>query len=576
MDLRSRTRPSDTSGPTESTPTLAEGARAAIPPSPLSDPILPGATLPTEPSGQQAAGAALFDQDVERNRAFFQRLTFVAPASTLVFAWGRGDPTAKVIVLATTSLLTLMSAWYARSLRDKSWFSERKMVAVHAVSIAAALAVIYYCGVLSIATVLLIFGPLLMVGTSRLVANRLFFCGAAGYALLAACVLSGVLPDVGVIGVRLRDAPVRFVAPVALELVLVSTFLLVRAQRAMALQSIAGHLAAARSLAQREALLLEARQELERALNRAGLGRFSDATFGSYRLGKMIGRGAMGEVYEAVHTTTSAPAAVKLLQVTGLGDADMVKRFLREAQIAASLDVPNVVRVLEIGGLAAMLPYIAMERLSGEDLSDHLRRTGPMSLEQVIRLVRQVGRGLEAAHAGGIVHRDLKPRNIFVVDGREGPTFKILDFGVSKLADAPEGTLTHGFVGTPTYMAPEQAIGRDVTHRADLFSLGVITYRALTGRPPFTGENVPETIYRIMTAMPLRPGELVRVHPHVDLVLAIALAKAKESRFDSGRDFAQALEDARAGKLSGPLVVRATKLLAELPWSRLDLPFGAR
>jgi eukaryotic-like serine/threonine-protein kinase len=575
MAVRSRIRPSDTSDP-ESTPTLAEGPRPAVPPSALSDPLLPGATLPTEPSGLQAAGAALFDQDVERHRAFFQRLTVLAPAGALVFAWGRGDHTAKVIVVATTSLLALMSAWYARSLRDKSWFSDRKMVAVHTVAIAAALAVVYYCGVLSIATVLLVLGPLLVLGASPPVATRLFFCGAAGYALLAASVLSRVLPDVGVIGARLPDAPARFVAPIGLELLLVSTFLMVRAQRATALQSIAGHLVAARSLAQREALLLEARQELERALNCAGLGRFSDSTFGSYRLGKMIGRGAMGEVYEAVHTTTGAPAAVKLLQVSGLGDADMVKRFLREAQIAASLDVPNVVRVLEIGGLAAVLPYIAMERLSGEDLSDYLRRTGPMSLEQVIRLVRHVGRGLEAAHAGGIVHRDLKPRNIFVVDGAEGPTFKILDFGVSKLTDASDGTLTHGFVGTPTYMAPEQAVGRDVTHRADLFSLGVIAYRALTGRPAFTGESVPETLYRIMTAMPLRPGELVRVHPHVDLVVAIALAKAPESRFDSGSDFAQALEDARAGKLSGPLVARATKLLAEMPWSRLDLPFGSR
>jgi serine/threonine protein kinase len=283
----------------------------------------------------------------------------------------------------------------------------------------------------------------------------------------------------------------------------------------------------------------------------------------------VIGRGAMGEVYEAAHAQTGARAAVKLLHLDGLRRPDLVKRFLREARIAASLDAANVVRVVEVGDLSSPFPYIAMERLEGEDLADHLRGRGPMSLDAVIRLVREVGAGLEAARDAGIVHRDLKPRNVFLV--RDGAA-KILDFGVSRLADS-EGTL-EGLVGTPGYMAPEQARGETVTPSADLFSLGVIAYRALTGRPAFAGEHVAEILHKLTASMPPRPSEIIRARPmhrQIDLVLAIAMAKEPADRFDSGRQFADALEAARAGKLARPLISRAQRMLAELPWARSEV-----
>src|SRR5262249_44281808 len=160
------------------------------------------------------------------------------------------------------------------------------------------------------------------------------------------------------------------------------------------------------------------------------------------------------------------------------------------------------------------------------------------------------GHGLEAARAAGIVHRDLKPRNLFFAeDGLTRRTWKILDFGVSKLGDA-EGTQTKDMlVGTPAYMAPEQANGGQVTHRTDIYALGVIAYRILTGRPAFTGERTAETLYQVVYQMPPKPSEVSRVPPDIDLVLAIAIAKEPAARFDSGAELADALEAAHKGKL---------------------------
>jgi serine/threonine-protein kinase len=162
-----------------------------------------------------------------------------------------------------------------------------------------------------------------------------------------------------------------------------------------------------------------------------------------------------------------------------------------------------------------------------------------------------------------VVHRDLKPRNLFL--SSRGDLWKILDFGVARVAG--EQTLTvDQIVGTPNYMAPEQANGAAVTHRTDLFALGVIAYRALTGRPAFEGEVTAEILYKVVHAMPPRPSEVVSLPPDVDLVLAIAMAKEAADRFDSAAELAQALDAAARGRLAAPLRTRAERLLARLPW----------
>jgi serine/threonine-protein kinase len=206
-----------------------------------------------------------------------------------------------------------------------------------------------------------------------------------------------------------------------------------------------------------------------------------------------------------------------------------------------------------------------MERLVGRDLAELLREHKRLGIQSVLAMVRQIGAGLDAARAAGIVHRDLKPRNVFLAREDIGDRWKILDFGVARVAG--EETLTHNqIVGTPSYMAPEQANGSEVTHRTDLYALGVIAYRALTGHPAFEGEKTAEILYRVVHSMPLRPSVAAPVHPDVDLALAIAIAKAPADRFVSAAEFASGLEAAALGALDSALRARAERLLAELPW----------
>jgi serine/threonine-protein kinase len=227
------------------------------------------------------------------------------------------------------------------------------------------------------------------------------------------------------------------------------------------------------------------------------------------------------------------------------------------------------VRVLDLGQAAGGTPFIAMELLDGQDLGWHLRRRPQMSLEEVVDLTEQVAVGLEAAHAAGIVHRDLKPQNLFLSSG----VWKILDFGVAKLRGS-DGTLTKGaVVGTPGYMSPEQARGQEAETRSDLFSLGAVIYRALTGQPPFAGADLPESLFQIVYGMPARPSALVaQLSPDVDAVLAIALAKHADDRFANPSELAQALRAAAAGRLSAALRARAGELIAKLPWGTAVTP----
>ncbi len=324
---------------------------------------------------------------------------------------------------------------------------------------------------------------------------------------------------------------------------------------------------AVRSVSQREALLLEARQDLERAMRIGGPGRWSEQQFGPFVLGVLLGRGGMGEVYEARHEDTGAEAAVKLLQLHMTSDDTHVQRFVREAEVAKTIRSEHVVRVLEVGRTEGGVTYLAMERLHGHDLSHHLRKQHYIGITRVLELVRQAGAGLEAAHDAGIVHRDIKPQNLFRARVDGGRVWKILDFGVSKLANS-EGTLTKGqIVGTPGYMAPEQAQSKVVDRRADLYSLGAIAYRALTGHPPFSGKDLPTTLYDVVYKMPPRPSiHRPSLPEHLDMVLAIALAKKPADRFASAAELADALEAGANSRLSAEYIARATVLLENLPW----------
>jgi serine/threonine-protein kinase len=276
----------------------------------------------------------------------------------------------------------------------------------------------------------------------------------------------------------------------------------------------------------------------------------------------------MGEVYEAVHVATGERAAVKVLTPTRDNDPMILRRFLRELEIAASLQSPHVTRVLEVAPETAQLPYLAMERLEGESLAEMLRRTPRFEPAQVAGMLRELGRGMAVAHGAGIVHRDIKPSNVFCHHAGGEALWKILDFGVSKLASAGAGvTLTQGhLVGTPAYMAPEQAQGGTVDQRTDVYALGLLAYRTLTGRPAFTGEDIPSMLYAVIHHMPPRPTQTARLPDALDDVLAVAIAKDPDHRFASASDLADAVEAGVRGQVLAGVSERASRALAQHPW----------
>jgi eukaryotic-like serine/threonine-protein kinase len=324
---------------------------------------------------------------------------------------------------------------------------------------------------------------------------------------------------------------------------------------------------AVRETSMRDALLREARDALRNAQGIGVPGRFSDQELAGFRLGNVIGRGGMGEVYEASRLEGGERAAVKLLRLDALSERSAMSRFEREARIVASVRSPHVVRVLSVSDPSSVFPYIAMELLDGSDLSSYLRDHGRLPLAEVVELVEQIAYGLDAAHSVKVVHRDLKPNNIFrtVESGRV--LWKILDFGVSKLMDHDGATLTLAeLVGTPQYMAPEQARGdHNLDQRADVYALTAIAFRAICGEPPFTGQ-MPGILRKITDEMPRPPSLYGDVPRDVDLAIRIGLAKRKDDRYTRASEFAHALRAASLGRLDDQLRQLARALLDAQPY----------
>jgi serine/threonine-protein kinase len=393
-----------------------------------------------------------------------------------------------------------------------------------------------------------------------------------GYVALVVLLLFGVIPDYGLLSPATSSLAPRLFMAIAVPSCLGVVLWHARVSRRATHEAIQRAQDAVREAQRREALAEEANIGLDRVLQ-AGAGHVgfrSGQQVGGYLLAELIGRGGMGEVYAAQQIETGRRAAVKLLNAWALEKPEMLERFSREAKMTARLRSPNVVEVFEFGTTTESIPFIAMELLHGQNLGTLLRQRTQLAMDEVLVLVDEVGRGLSAAHEGGIIHRDLKPQNLFHArDESERAKWKILDFGVSKLVDS-SGTLTDvALVGTPGYMAPEQAQGREAGPRSDIFALGAVAYRALTGRPPFSGPDVPQILFEIVYRSPPRPSELV---PHlpadVDLVLALALAKRAEHRFETAPEFAAALVLAAKGTLPAPLRDRAKTAVAKMPWGR--------
>jgi eukaryotic-like serine/threonine-protein kinase len=271
---------------------------------------------------------------------------------------------------------------------------------------------------------------------------------------------------------------------------------------------------------------------------RPGMGAHEPISLGgvvgdTYRVTRLLGRGGMGAVWAAEHVRLPGrQVAVKVLLSPGVAEGEPFARFRREAEIASRLGHPNIVQVLDFNTLPAGEPYIVLELLEGETLAQRLQR-GPMELDEALTVARQVGSALQAAHRVGVVHRDLKPDNVFLCAPRDetsGVQAKVLDFGISKIRGSQTvATQDAVLMGTPQYMAPEQALGKNtaIDARTDVFALGAIAYEMLGGRPAFAGSSLAEVVYKVVHAQP-QPLALLRAGLPLPILSAVDRALQKD------------------------------------------------
>ncbi len=519
---------------------------------------------PTPSLSLTSAADALRNEEIERTRLFIVMGWAISIIAICTVPFVAAPEVTTTLFVAGLLVGIAVSVVFYRRFADPELYTERALLGLAMMCmINGHIAVLFY-GPFTAAPMLIVVGIHFVARTElERVARWIVVCASTCYLAIAIALIAGV------------DDPGAFASDRQFgsgELALATVFVLAaywfayyvaRMFRVASLTSIDELQHATRLASQREALMDELRADLERALQVGGPGRYTDQQVGAFRLGIVLGRGAMGEVYEATHVETGEPAAVKLLRRELLGDATQLARFLREARASAVLASPNIVRVLATAGEGEALPYLAMERLHGHTLAELLRRDPKLAPASVIELCRDVGTGIDAACAAGIVHRDLKPQNLFCT--HEG-AWKILDFGVASLADE-SGALTQGdVVGTPHYMAPEQARGQRVDHRADLYALAAIVYRCLTGRYPFTAGDTPALLYAVVHRMPVRPSALAELHADVDRWCAIALAKSPDARFASGHEQAVMLTAAIAGRFDGKLRRRGDALIRRRAW----------
>jgi len=270
-----------------------------------------------------------------------------------------------------------------------------------------------------------------------------------------------------------------------------------------------------------------------------------------YRVLSRLGEGGMGTVYLCEHAILRRRFALKVLRPELGGDPELVERFRNEAIAASRIGQENVVDVVDFGSEEDGALYYVMEALDGRSIGAILRDEGPFPVARALALLEQTCRALAAAHARGVVHRDVKPDNVFVVRREELERVKILDFGISHVPHEMSGsrlTVAGSIIGTPEYMAPEQASGGTVDHRADVYAVGVLAYEMLTGVLPIEAGNAVATLVAAQTRPPSPPSTRRReLPPEVDRIVLRALAKRPDDRFPTMLEFAAEIARVRAG-----------------------------
>jgi serine/threonine-protein kinase len=292
--------------------------------------------------------------------------------------------------------------------------------------------------------------------------------------------------------------------------------------------------------------MADAAERLSSAVNADELPMVGRILGDTFRVLAPLDEGGMGAVFEAEDVRFGARVAVKKPNGDLASRPDVLARFHQEADVMSTMNHPHVVKVLDFDVTEEGQPYLVLERLYGETLEKRLEREGRLEIDQAIEIALQIASALSAVHDKSVVHRDLKPSNVFLTTGPNGSVCaKLFDFGISKdLKSTRRLTAAHILVGTPEYMAPEQATGRNdlVDARTDQYALAVVAYEMLTGDRPFCHDNLSLTLKRVLTFDPPRPSSFCPSIPTaIDGVLARGLAKDRAARFESVSDFAKAL-----------------------------------
>ncbi len=267
-------------------------------------------------------------------------------------------------------------------------------------------------------------------------------------------------------------------------------------------------------------------------------------TLGRYKILSIIGQGAMGVVYKAIDPAIDRTVAIKTITLTHNTDdlAEYEARFQQEIKAAGRLNHPNIVTIFDVGKNDTVA-YMAMELLDGKELKDILHEGGRPKVMDSVDWIGQIASGLSMAHEHDIIHRDVKPSNIMIIKGGYA---KITDFGIARMTASAVKTMTGLILGSPRYMSPEQVIGKNLDHRTDIFSLGVVLYELLTASPPFDGDNINAIMYSTVNHTPNAPSSMnADVPTMLDLIVAKALAKAVDERYQSMREFAQDLTEVK-------------------------------
>lgn len=289
---------------------------------------------------------------------------------------------------------------------------------------------------------------------------------------------------------------------------------------------------------------------------------------GRYEVISEIGQGAMGVVYKAKDPLIDRIVAIKTINLSLAKEEkeEYEGRFYQEAKAAGRLNHPNIVTIYDVGK-SGDIAYIAMEYLQGRELRDIMNDGGLLPVDRVLDIAAQVAQGLAYAHEHDIVHRDVKPSNIMVI--RDGHV-KITDFGIARMASAAVRTQTGMVLGSPKYMSPEQVMGKTIDRRSDIFSLGVMLYEMLTGQAPFNGENINAIMYQTLNSVPTPPSTLNAAAPDMlNFILAKALAKGLEDRYQNAQDFAT---DLRACRDSMPRTNTQLNISKPAPAAEKKLP----